>query len=286
MKFGVNTLMWCGSFDNKQLKLIDRVAKMGFDGIELTAFDLSAVDAKATKAALDANGIGATLCAVMPFDGSGNLTLDCKDARQKGIDHVCRYVDYAAGIGAKVIAGPLYMHVGAKPPAARKPPQRTAKEWQNCVGSLRKAGAYAAKAGVSLNIEPLNRFEGYFLNTGEDTVKLCKDVGLPNVGYHYDTFHANIEEKDPVGIIGKAGKVIGHVHSCENDRGIPGTGHVDWKGVMAQLKKIKYDGWLVIESFVPQVPEIAAATCIWRPLAKNADELASKGLKFLKRMAK
>lgn len=286
MKFGVNTLMWCGSFNRKQLKLIDKVAKMGFDGIELTAFDLDGVDMKATKAALDANGLGATLCAVMPFDGSGDLILDCKQARQKGIDHLCRYVDFAAAVGADGIAGPLYAHVGSKPPAGRTPPQRTAKEWKNCVSSLRKVGKYAAQAGVSINIEPLNRFEGYFLNLGEDTVKLCEDVGLPNVGYHYDTFHANIEEKDPVGVIGKAGKHLGHVHTCENDRGIPGTGHVDWKGVMAQLKKIKYDRWLVIESFVPQVPEIAAATCIWRPLAKDADELASKGLKFLKRAAK
>jgi len=286
MKHGVNTLLWCGSFETKHLKLIEKVAKMGFDGIELAVFNLEAIDAKATKAALDANGVEGIACTVLPFDGSGNLIADSKVERQKGIDHLLGYVDFAAEIGSERLIGPHYSHVGAKPPEGRTPPSRTKKEWKNGVSSLRKVARHAGKAGVTLCVEPINRFETYFLNTGEDAVQLCKDIGEPNVKYHYDSFHANIEEKDPVGVLAKAGKYLGHVHTSENDRGILGTGHVDFKAIMRQLKKMKYDGYLVTESFVPQVPEIAAATCIWRPLADSADQLASEALKYLKKLEK
>jgi D-psicose/D-tagatose/L-ribulose 3-epimerase len=286
MKFGVNTLLWCGSFENKHLKFIDKAKEIGFDGIEMAVFDTSAIDAKKVKARLEANGLEGLMCAVMPFDGNGDLTSSVKSERQLGIDKIKGTIDWAADAGAHTICGPIHMHVGAKPPENRKPPQRNKAEWNNCVSSLKVLGKHAAPAGIKLAIEPLNRFETYFLNTGADTVQLCKEVGEPNVTYHYDTFHANIEEKDPVGVIKKSAKHVGHVHLSESDRGIPGSGHVDWVGVFTTLKKIKYDDWLVIESFVPQVPEIAAATCIWRPLAKSGDELASKGLKFLKRTLK
>lgn len=284
MKYGVNLLLYGGNFEKSSLKLLKRVGDMGFDGVELAVFDPSTTPIKDTKKALEDNGLGVTICTV--FGDDNNIISESKKARQAGVDHLARVTDLLAELGGEIICGPIHSPVGCKPPEGRVPPARTRKEWNYCVSNLRKAAKYAGKSGVSLHIEPLNRFETYFLNTVEDTVQMCKDVGEKNVFVHYDTFHSNIEQKDVAGAIRVAGKYLGHVHTCEMDRGIPGTGHVPWKDVMKELKRLKYDGWMMIESFVPAVPEIAAATCIWRPFAKSGDELASKGLKFLKRLVK
>jgi D-psicose/D-tagatose/L-ribulose 3-epimerase len=136
--------------------------------------------------------------------------------------------------------------------------------------------------GVTIAIEPLNRFETYFLNTAADSVRLCDEINHPHVGILFDTFHANIEEKD----IGQAYRTVGrhlkHVHTCENDRGTPGSGHVEWPAVFAALRDIQYDGWLTIESFGFAIGEISAAAAIWRDLASSPDVIAWDGLKFLK----
>jgi D-psicose/D-tagatose/L-ribulose 3-epimerase len=138
---------------------------------------------------------------------------------------------------------------------------------------------------VDLAIEPLNRFEAYFLNTTEDAARLCEEVGHPRVGVLFDTFHANIEEKDLGAAIIGLGRHIKHVHACENDRGIPGTGHVEWNCVFPALKRIGYDGWIVIESFGFAIEAIAAAACIWRDIAPSPEVIAWEGVKFLRRAA-
>jgi D-psicose/D-tagatose/L-ribulose 3-epimerase len=139
---------------------------------------------------------------------------------------------------------------------------------------------------LTLCIEPLNRFETYFLNTHWDAVKLVEDIGAPNVRVHFDTFHANIEEQNPAASLRSIAKVLGHVHISENDRGIPGTGHTAWRGILSVLEQIGYDGWLTIESFAQPEPDLAAAAAIWRDLAPSGDELAKRGIKFIKQLAK
>jgi len=115
---------------------------------------------------------------------------------------------------------------------------------------------------------------------------LVHEVGAPNVKIHFDTFHANIEERHPAEALRSVGNVLGHVHISENDRGVPGTGHNDWAGMLKTLKQIGYDGWLTIESFAQPEPELAAAAAIWRDLAPSGDELASRGLQFIKGLAR
>jgi D-psicose/D-tagatose/L-ribulose 3-epimerase len=137
-----------------------------------------------------------------------------------------------------------------------------------------------------LCIEPLNRFETYFLNTLQDASQLVHDVGAPNVRIHFDTFHANIEERQPAAAVREVAKDLGHVHISENDRGTPGSGHVDWRGILSVLREVGYDGWLTIESFAEPEPELAAAASIWRDLAPSGDELAHQGLNFIKGLAK
>jgi len=160
--------------------------------------------------------------------------------------------------------------------------RRTADEWKWAVESYRSLGPVLERYGVTIAIEPLNRFETYFLNTAADSAALCEQINHPNVGILFDTFHANIEEKN----IGQAYRTVGrhlkHVHTCENDRGTPGSGHVEWTDVFRALRDMDYDGWLTIESFGFAMGEISAAASIWRDLAPTPESIAFEGIKFLK----
>jgi len=126
-----------------------------------------------------------------------------------------------------------------------------------------------------------------FQNTLEDAARLVRDIDMPNVKIHFDTFHSNIEERHPAAALRSVSRdYIGHVHISENDRGIPGTGHCDWKGILKALKEIGYDGWLTIESFSQPEPALAAAAAIWRDLSPSGDDLARQGLHFIKTQAR
>ncbi len=275
MKLGVDLMLWTGSFNSRtDMKLIDKVARMGFDGVELPIFNPKTVNVKRTAQAIKDNGLGCTICTVL--SPQQNLIDPSPKVRQAGVDHLTGVLEMGAALGADSVAGPEYSPVGHLVGRGR-----TQQEWKRCVASLRKVARTAEATGVMLGIEPINRFETYFLNLVADAAALCKEVGSPKVKVHYDTFHANIEERDPVGALRKLGKQLGHVHTCENDRGIPGTGHIDWDGTFKAIKAVKYNGWLTIESFVPAIKELAAAAAIWRPLARDGDDLARKGLAFL-----
>ena len=159
----------------------------------------------------------------------------------------------------------------------------TAEEWKRSVDHLRRAAEYAAGTGVVLAEEVVNRFELYHLNTLDQAIRCIDEVDHPNCRIHLDTFHAHIEEKDPAEAIRRAGPRIAHVHISENDRGVPGTGSVQWDASFAALRDIGYDGWLTVEAFGNFLPNLAAATRIWRKLFDSEDELAADAYKFLVR---
>jgi D-psicose/D-tagatose/L-ribulose 3-epimerase len=177
-----------------------------------------------------------------------------------------------------LIAGPTYAPVGHLPGR-----RRNRDEWKWGVDFHQHLGPLLAGAKVRMAVEPINRFETYFLNTAADAVKFVEEIGSPHIGILLDTFHANIEEKNVPDAYRLCGKWLRHVHTCENDRGIPGTGHVDWRGVFQALRDIGYDGWLTIESFNGTIAELAAATAIWRDLAPSQDDIAFRGTAFLKK---
>ena len=276
MKTGVNLMLWTGSFSRKDIPLIEKVRKIGFDSVELPLFNLSAVDVRSTKKALADSGLGVTACSVIPAGMSLISTNASK--RKAAMDHMLATLDISKELGVEAIAGPLYSPVGELVGRARNE-----AEWKNAVKSLRKLADRAEELDIRLAVEPINRFETYFLNICEDAVRLCKEVSSSHLGILYDTFHANIEEKDPVAALKKCGKYLFHVHTCENDRGIPGTGLVHWDATMKTLKSMGYKGYCTIESFVPAIKELAAAAAIWRPLAKDGDDLARSGLKYLRK---
>ena len=276
MKFGVNTFIWSESFDRSQLPLLTRLKAAGFDGVEVPLFQPAEFATEVIAKGLAENGLECTICSVL----TGGLSMISEDAavRKQTRVHMEDCVKTAADVGAKIIAGPLYSPVGYLPGR-----RRTTDEWKWAVDCYQSLGPVLAQYGVTIAIEPLNRFETYFLNIADDAVALCDQIGHPNVGVLFDTFHANIEEKDIAGAYRKVGRHLKHVHTCENDRGIPGSGHVEWKAVFQALRDIHYDGWLTIESFGFALPMISAAAAIWRDIERTPESIAFEGVKFLKK---
>ena len=276
MKFGVNTFIWTATFDRSSLSLLPAIKEAGFDGVEVPLFQPAQFAAADIRRGFEQNGLECTICSIL----TGGMNLISADAavRAKTRVHLGDCVKAAAEAGAKIIAGPLYSPVGLITGQ-----RRTADEWQRAVDCYQAIGTVLRAYGVTIAIEPLNRFETYFLNTAADAVALCDAIGNPQVGILFDTFHANIEEKDVAAGYRTAGRHLKHVHTCENDRGIPGTGHVDWKGVFQALRDVQYDGWLTIESFGFALGELSAAASIWRDVAPSPESIAFEGVKFLKR---
>ena len=276
MKFGINAFLWTGHFGSADFALLPQIRQHGFDGVEVALFRPSQLEASAIRKAVEANKLECTVCGVFPKEFS--LVDSDPAVRQRTRSHLSDCIKATAEAGAHVIAGPLYAPVGYLPGR-----RRTADEWQWVVETYQELGPVLARHDVSVGIEPLNRFETYFLNTTADGVALCEQIGDPRVGLLWDTFHANIEEKSLGNTVRMAGPHLKHVHTCENDRGIPGTGHVDWAGVFRALREVQYDGWLTIESFGFTISELSAAASIWRDLAESPEEIAWEGVKFLKR---
>lgn len=275
-KYGINFLLWSGDFTKESIPFIKKAADMGFDGVEIPIFNPETVDIKATKEALEVNGMGCTTCSILGEDR--DLINFDPAIRENAKKYIIDCIKISSELGSPVFCGPLYSAVGKLVGRARNQ-----EEWDLAVKGLKEVAKVAGDYGVNLAMEPLNRFETYFINIAEDAVKLAKDVDHPNMKVHLDTFHMNIEEKDLYTAIKHTGKYLGHVHCCENDRGAPGSGHVDWDGVFKALREVNYNGWLVIESFVPAIKAIAKAAAIWRELAPGgADAVARDGLKFLK----
>ncbi len=279
VKYGINFLLWSGSFDRKSVSLIQKAADMGFDGVEIPIFEPADVDINATKDALKTAGMECTCCSILGDDR--DLISDDTAVRENAKKYMKDCIEISAALGSPIFCGPLYSAVGKLVGRAR-----TQEEWDLAVTGLKEVAEVAGDNGVTLAIEPLNRFETYFINIAEDAVKLAQDVDHPNVGVHLDTFHMNIEEKNLYNAIKNTGDLLAHMHCCENDRGAPGSGHVDWDGVSKALHELNYDGWIVIESFVPAIEGIAKAAAIWRELTPGgADVLAQEGLKFLKSLS-
>jgi D-psicose/D-tagatose/L-ribulose 3-epimerase len=158
----------------------------------------------------------------------------------------------------------------------------TPDEWKHGVESMRAVAEHAGKVGVMLGVEYLNRFETYLLNCASDTAKFVQDVDNPNCRMMYDTFHANIEEKNIAQAIRDAAPYTVHVHISENDRSTPGAGSIDWETSFNTLHEVGYDGWMMIEAFGLALPELVAATKIWRRMYASEQQLARDGLAFMK----
>jgi len=276
MKLGVNTFIWSAEFTRAQLDLLPRIREHGFDGVEVPMFDPAGFPASEIREAVAASGLECTVCSIIP--AGRNLISDDPEVRRRTRQHLHDSIEATAEVGARLIDGPLYSPVGYLPGRRRTP-----DEWNWAIDGYQSVTATLEACGVTLAIEPLNRFETYFLNTAADAAALCDAVGHPRVGVAFDTFHANIEEKDLAGACRLLGAHLKHVQISENDRGTPGSGHIDWTGLLGALLDLGYDEWLTIESFGPSLGAFSAAVAIWRDIEPTPDAIAFDGVRFLRR---
>jgi D-psicose/D-tagatose/L-ribulose 3-epimerase len=278
MRIGINTFLYTSPFTTKSVKLFTQFSRWGFDTVELAIEDPAHIDPiKVKDAAAKANLAIGSVCAAMgpgrDFRGTA--------AEQKTAMKYCRaLIDQAALMGCPSLIGPVYSVVGKADAVA---PLQRRKEWALVVQNLKLLARHAEAKGVTICIEPLNRFETDFLNTCEQGLKLIAAINSPAVKLHLDSFHMNIEEKDLGAAIRKAGRQLGHFHACGSDRGTPGGDHTDWPEIASALRAIGYQGDVVIESFTPDVKVIARAAAIWRNIEPKRDDIAVNGLAFLRK---
>jgi len=283
MKFGANTFIWASPFNTaSHLALVDKVAALGADLIEVAFEDPALIDLAALGERAAGVGLGVIVCGA--YGPGRNLVSADAAERAATAAYVRTLIDAAAALGSPVVGGPAYGAVG-KTPAADRDARR--RERDLAAAELRPLAAYAGEHGVRLALEPLNRFETDLVNVVAQGLALVEAVGSPHLGLHLDTFHMHLEERDSAAAIRAAGDRLFHFHACENDRGVPGRGQVAWPAVAAALRDAGpggrgYDGAVVIESFTPEVRSIARAVCIWRDVAPSQDAIASEGLAFLR----
>jgi D-psicose/D-tagatose/L-ribulose 3-epimerase len=275
MKFGMNLLLWTDTLKDELIPVLKQLKKMGYDGVELPIFELDVDKFARWGTILDDLGLGRT--AVTVRGGDDNPISPSAAVRAKGVENNKRTLDCCHAVGATVLVGPYHSAIGQ---FSGEVPTDSEFNWG--VDSMRATAEHAQQAGVMLGVEYLNRFETYLLTSVAQTIKFVKAVKHPYCRMMYDTFHANIEEKDIPEAIRAASKHMVHVHISENDRSTPGQGHVPWAETFDTLKEVGYDGWLMIEAFGLALPALAAATKIWRRMFKTEMQLAKDGLAFMK----
>jgi D-psicose/D-tagatose/L-ribulose 3-epimerase len=276
MKTGFNLLLWTTHVTDEHLPLLARLKACGYDGVEIPLFEGAAPHFKQLARATTDNGLACTTVTVLPDEAHSAISPDA-GSRAGALDHFKWAIECSAALGSDVLCGPFH-----QPLAVFSGTGPSEDEKARGAEVHRAAAEIAAAAGLMLAIEPLNRFECYFLNTMADAKAYVQRVDHPSFGALYDTFHANIEERDPVGVIGETADVIRHVHVSENDRGTPGKGHVPWGATFRALRTAGYDGWLTIEAFGTALPALAAATKVWRDFFPSREEVYEHGLKTIR----
>lgn len=276
MLLGFNLLLWTTHVTEADFPVLQELKKAGYDGVELPIFEGSPEHYAKLGKVMRETGLRATGVSIIP-DAAHDCTSGDPKVRAAGLAHIKWAVDCLAAAGGELLCGPFHQPLGV---FSGKPP--TDAERENLVAVHKDAAAYAATKNVKLAVEPLNRFECYVLNTIGDSADVARKVGAPNYGVLYDTFHANIEEKDPVGVIAPNLDAINHVHLSENDRGTPGKGHVPWGPTLKALKGGGYEDWFVIEAFGSALPGLAAATRVWRDFFPSTEEVYRFGHDFLR----
>lgn len=276
MSYGMNMLLWTSDASGEKfLPLFERLKKMGFDSVEIPIMAPDVKKCADLGKCLESIGLKRTALTVLTPEA--NLIGRDEKQRQKGVAHLKAVSECCQALGSSLLVGPIYAALGV---FTGKGP--TTEEWSWAAEGLREAAETAKKFGVTLAAEYLNRFEIYLLNCSADAVRMVRDVGHPNFRMMYDTFHANIEEKSITEALSSCAESLIHVHISENDRSTPGKGAVNWKETFSALKKIHYTGSLTIEAFGLALPELAAATKIWRRMFVDEELLAKEGLSFMK----
>jgi len=276
MKTGFNLLLWTSFVRDEHFPLLEKLAKAGFDGVEIPILEGDPKHYRGVRDVLRSNGLACTVVTNMP-DAEHNPVSPEKKLRDNALGFMKRVIDCAQALEAKLLCGPFYQPVavfsGAGP---------TVEEKARAADHARASAEYAQKADITLAVEFLNRFEAYVLTTMDGVAEHVKAVAMPNFKAMFDTFHANIEEDNPAESIRRHRNIIVHMHISETNRGVPGRGHNDWPAIFRALRSGGYDNWLTIEAFGRVIPAFAAATRIWRDLYESTDVVYNEGLRLIR----
>jgi D-psicose/D-tagatose/L-ribulose 3-epimerase len=275
MKIGFCMLLWTTHVTREHEPLLEDLKAAGYDGVEVPIFGGDPDHYAGLGELLDRLGLERTAVSAMG-DPAMNLIGD-RTARNAGIAFMKKAIDCAAALGADRLSGPLHSTLGQ---FSGKGPTKTEK--QRSVASQRAIGDHAARKGVTIGLEALNRFECYFVNTMADLCAHLDEIDHPHIKAMYDTFHCNIEEQDPIAAFTDNLRHIVHVHISENDRGVPGRGNIPWKKTFAAIRRSGYDDWLTIEAFGRGLPDLAAATKVWRDFAKSPEAVYREGIAHIR----
>ena len=276
MKIGFNLLLWTINVEDRHMPIIEDLKKTGYDGVEVPVFGGETAQFQALGRRLSDMGLERTAVSALTSTDVNPLVPDAA-VRAKAVDFMKGVLDGCAALGATRVVGPMHSVLGHFSGSGP-----TEDERKRCVEFHHKVGDHAKSVGVIVNLEALNRFECYFLNTMQQLADYLDEVDHPAIKGMYDTFHANIEEKDPVAAIKAIKKHMIHVHISENDRGTPGKGHVPWAATYKALRAAKYDGWMTSEAFGRALPALAAATRVWRDFFPSQDSVYLEGIKQMK----
>jgi D-psicose/D-tagatose/L-ribulose 3-epimerase len=278
MKFGIHSLLFSETFTERDLPLLEKAKEMGFDAMDIVPFDVDHFPAKLVRERAEDLGLEIIIEIGMP--SHANIISAEPSIRAAGVELSKRLINLSVEAGARIFGGVNYAGWGYL--TGR---MRTTEEWQWGLENFRKIADFAATQAPDLTIvlEVVNRFESHFLNIAADAVRFIRDLGAPpNVKVHLDSFHMIREEDSFADAVRDTGSLLGYVHACENQRGIPGRGQVPWPEFFQALAEINYQGIVTIESFNPNFKNIAKLCCIWRKLADSPEQLATEGLNFLK----
>lgn len=270
---GINLWNWVNGLGPECLGLAARARNMGFTAVELPMTRPDADEALIKEiASLD---MEVSLCAAL---GPGrDLSSFDGDIRRSTMEYMTSCLDTARRTGAAVFAGPLYTGGGKR---HRLTAEDQKREWDLAVTGLRELSRRAGTCGVQLALEPLNRYRTSVINTADQVLRLVEDIGETNVGVHFDTFHAGIEEDDLIGALRsvlEARKLV-HFHACSNNRGAPGQGFFPWDTIWKLLWEYGYDGHITMETFAP-----GGLDSGWIQLGGGPDQVALTGIQFMKK---
>ena len=275
MKVAINLLILGAEIRPDDYPKLKRLKNFGFDAVEVPMFGGTPATYAEIGRMLADIGLAAGVAAIAVPEANPISKDPALRAAARERQHWL--IDCTAALGGEVIAGPVHAPVGFFTGEAATEAERA---W--CVEAMQALADEAAGANIRIAIEALNRFECYLTSTIAEAAAISEAVGRPNFGVLFDTFHANIEEKDPVATYARFHRHVNHYHVSENDRGIPGTGHVPFAAHFDAVRRSGYDGWMTIEAFSRAVPEIAGATRVWRNLFDSTDELYRRGVAFIR----
>lgn len=274
MKVGVHIALWMKTWQDDIVPYIETAARLGFDGVELSLLGMTDDNIARVRKTLQENNLEVTCTTGLNMEQ--DITSDDSDVRKEGMKYLEHSIKTVATLGSSLLSGVIYA------PWGKRVMQHREERWGRSVEALKAVAPFAAEHGVILDIEAINRFETDLVNTAAQAVQMANEVNEKNVGVLLDTYHMNMEEKQIGASLQKSKDKLVHLHCVENDRGVPGSGHIPWSEVFSSLKQMDYKGWLTLELFIQANQAVSPDLAIWRDIEADPTEAARQGLQFLR----